>query len=308
MYIIRPYEPDDERTVRSLWKTCLPEEQETVPERILLDARSNAGVSFVTCDRDRIVGFIFASDSARQKLCSCGGRVQVVFVDPSLCRHGIGMGLLSAVARSLRASGGHIIRVGSEAPELIPGVDRDRQQDAMAFFESMGYAEYSDVVTMAMSLESWAMPTAVAEAAESLRASGYRFEWYTELSCIPLMEFVEAHCPQAWADTVRRAVLRNKAGEDILLALDSRGGIAGYCQRCSDGVPSHVGPLGVERRLRGRRIGSVLFSLMVEDMVRRGIQGVSLGWIAVEHDARCFYEQQGMHVVRHYLSLCKALM
>ncbi len=308
MYTIRGYELTDKKVVTGLWKECLPADPEAFRERVFLDARSCASMNLVACDGKRVVGFISAADYFSARPSGCGGRIYVLFVSSSARRNGIGMGLLSAVERQVRTRQGRLVRVGGDGPELCPGVEKDQQSEAMSFFQAMGYAEYAEAAAMSMNLASWTMSDADREAVRTLKHNGFRFEWYQEPFCVPLLEFAEQHCPQVWADVVRRAIVREEAEKVLLLALDQQNRVVGYCQRGSDGVPSHIGPLGIDPRLRGRRIGSVLLSLMMVDIVQSGISDVSLGWVVANPELRCFYEKRGMHVIHRYSSLCKTLV
>jgi ribosomal protein S18 acetylase RimI-like enzyme len=88
------------------------------------------------------------------------------------------------------------------------------------------------------------------------------------------------------------------AEDCILLALNAKGGIAGFCMRMIDGNPMRFGPIGVASSERNAGLGGILFDMMQMEMTRRGIY--HLFFLSTDEPGRRFYERHGVSVFRTF--------
>ncbi|KLU62501.1 acetyltransferase YpeA [Peptococcaceae bacterium CEB3] len=313
MYKIRSYSYKDEKEVLKLWNICLtrdPINRDVFHKKVLLDPNFEEKLCLVAEADRQIVGFILGMvrkyPYEERGLEPERGWISVVFVHPALRREGIARALVEKVEDELRRLGRKNVTLASYSPNyFFPGPDKDVYGDSIEFFQKMGYEVLGEAVGMDAVLYDFSIPQRVAEMERALEAAGYRFEIFDGTYTLPLLRFLHEHFPGGWVRNVRDTLLKGRGEERLMLAFDKEGKIVGYCQRAMDDLAGHFGPFGVDERLRGQKIGTVLFYKMLFDMYSRGIYHVWLAW--TDGEAQKFYERAGMKVNKRHAVMKKSL-
>jgi [ribosomal protein S18]-alanine N-acetyltransferase len=103
---------------------------------------------------------------------------------------------------------------------------------------------------------------------------------------------IDCQCfPVPWSENAFAAEVRNVSG--YYLIAEAQGELCGYigCWIIMDEL--HITTLGVDPRIRRRRIGERLLAAVLEEAARRGARRASLEVRAGNHAARQLYEKYG---------------
>lgn len=314
MFDIRKYDYRDEAEVIDVWNLCLtrdPISRDVFHKKILLDVNFDEDLCLVAVDKGKIIGFILGMvrkyPYEERGMEPERGWISVVFVHPSYRRQGLGKTLVEKVEGDLKQGYGKMnITLASYSPNyFFPGPDKEVYGASIEFFQTLGYEVLGEAVGMDAVLYDFKIPKKVSEIEETLKASGYRLERFEKIYSLPLLRFLHEHFPGGWVRNAREALLKDRGADTIILAFNSDHQIVGYCQRAIDDLEGHFGPFGVDERLRGNKLGTVLFYRMLFDMYSRGIYHVWLAW--TDGEAQRFYERAGMKVNKKHAVMKKFL-
>lgn len=275
---IRPYRPVADRLwVEDLWAAAMPPAWPVLRAGIAaitegLVAHSRAGpVGFAAVDR--------------------AGSIPLILVQPRRQRRGVGTQLAEAVAL-LRAEGVTRVHAASGGSSCIwPGVPHDIP-GAFAFFAALGWEHSHDVVDMVTDLGSYRPPDLARERQAQPQISLARA---ARADTDAVLAFETATFPSwiHWFQT---------AGEQILVARDDHGNIAGTLLFDGPGADTVFAPLlghaagtigcvGVAPRLHGRGIGTALVVRASQLLSQAGTRACHIGWTTrAPFYGRCGYE------------------
>lgn len=310
---IRTYKSSDEVQVINVWNQCLtkdPVSTEIYHKKILLDPNFDPELCLVAVDgNDSVIGYCLGivrkypyGDRGTEPE---RGWIPVMFVHPDYQRQGIGSELVNLVHEKFDALERTNITLGAYSPNyFFPGPDKDAYSGSIPFFESFGYENLGEAVGMDMVLYNFTIPKGIQEQKDNLeKKHGIKIIPFTKEYTLPLVEFLEDNFSGGWARNVRETLMKFKGEERIMLAVDKDANIMGYCQRAIDDLEGHYGPFGVSEKMRGKKIGSILFYEMVWDMYCRGIYHVWLAW--TNGAAQRFYDRAGMRVIKRHAIMKK---
>lgn len=310
---IRTYKYMDETEVIHLWNQCLikdPISTEIFHKKVLLDPNFDTDFCLVAEDKNgNIIGYVLGM--VRKYPYEERGMeperawISVIFVHPKYQRQGIGKRLVSSLEEKFDQLEKTNITLGAYSPNyFFPGPDKDAYRGAIPFFESLGYEVLGEAVGMDMVLYNFTIPEKVQEIKKNiLDTNGIQIVPFTKKYTLPLLHFLKENFPGGWVRNVRETLEKFKGEERIILAIDQDDNILGYCQRAIDDLEGHFGPFGVSEKMRGKKIGSVLFYEMLMDMYSRGIYHVWLAW--TDNDAQRFYDRAGMRVMKRHAVMKK---
>ncbi|MDY0406490.1 GNAT family N-acetyltransferase [Virgibacillus sp. 179-BFC.A HS] len=311
---IRPYQYSDEEEVIETWNKCLfkdPVSTEMFHSKVMLDPNFDSDLCLVAEDNSggKIVGYCLGM--VRKYPYEERGMeperawIPVMFVHPDYQGQGIGTRLVKNLEERFDRLGKTNITLGAYSPNyFFPGPDKDAYGNSIPFFESLGYEVLGEAVGMDMVLYNFVIPDKILDIKKNLESEhGIRVIPFTKRYTLPLLQFLKENFPGGWVRNIRETLQKFKGEERVLLAVDNHDNIVGYCQRAIDDLEGHFGPFGVSEKLRGKKIGSVLFYEMLMDMYSRGIYHVWLAW--TDNDAQRFYDRAGMRVMKRHATMKK---
>lgn len=310
---IRNYANNDEEQVIKVWNQCLtkdPVSSEIFHKKILLDPNFDSDLCFIAEDENgSVIGYCLGM--VRKFPYEDRGMeperawIPVMFVHPDYQRKGIGSRLVKKLEEQFEKLGKTNITLGAYSPNyFFPGPDKDAYGGSISFFESFGYETLGEAVGMDMVLYNFTIPEEIKEIRNHLeKEHGIQVIPFSKKYTLSLLEFLKENFTGGWVRNVRETLEKFKGEERILLAVDQYSNIVGYCQRAIDDLEGHFGPFGVSEKVRGKKIGSILFYEMLWDMYSRGIYHVWLAW--TNGGAQRFYDRAGMKVMKRHAVMKK---
>ena len=307
------YRQDFEAQVVELWNRVLWTDPVTINKfrkQALFDDNFDPTLCDLAFDNGRVVGFILATKRKfpymERGLEPERGWINVLFVDGSFQRKGIGTELLLNAEKKLAALGVKQITFGAYSPSyFFPGLDCGNYPGAKRFFEKHSYKAGDEAYSMKKDLHGFCLSVEALDKKAEAEKKGYRFINFDYRYALDLLEFTRNEFGGGWKRNTLISMQNNLAEDCILLALNKSGAIAGFCMRMIDGNPLRFGPIGVSESERNAGLGGILFDLMQAEMVKRGLY--SLFFVSTDIPGRRFYERHGLSVFRTFTDYRKTL-
>ena len=163
---IRHYMQKDEQAVVELWnRTCVVDaiDVRKFRRQAILDENFESALSWVAEDNGIIVGFIYGTKRKfpylERGLEPDRGWINVLFVEHSYWRQGIGSKLLMLCENALKERGCKWLTLGAYSPNyFFPGVDSQNYPGAIRFFEKHGYIAQDAHYSMGKDLHGYQIP------------------------------------------------------------------------------------------------------------------------------------------------------
>jgi GNAT superfamily N-acetyltransferase len=225
------------------------------------------------------------------------GGVQLLLVDPSVQRQGIGTRLLEAGTERLRALGVTTVALGSGGFDYLwPGVPEDLP-GAAAFFTARGWRFQYGVLDLVADLRGYQAPPGTLARAERTRVT---IEVHAGLDRGEVLAFEAATFP-SWLRPFQRAT------SPVLVARDRGGAIVGtllfrgppdatiFTPLLGDDAGT-IGCVGVAAGARGAGVGSAMVARASELLRDAGTGACHIGWTEREW----FYRRVGYLPWRRY--------
>jgi ribosomal protein S18 acetylase RimI-like enzyme len=305
------YHQKHEEQVVELWNRALWADPVTVQKfrnQALFDDNFDPGLCDIALEGGQIVGFILATRRKfpymERGLEPDRGWINVFVVDPPFRRRGIGTALLDGAEKKLAALGAREITYGAYSPNyFFPGVDGESYPEAPPFLERSRWRAGEKAYSMKKDLQGYRPSQKALEKKAAAEQQGYRFINFDYSYALELLEFARAEFGGGWKRNALVSMQKGLAEDCILLALNARSGIAGFCMRMIDGNPMRFGPIGVASSERNAGLGGILFDMMQMEMTRRGI--FHLFFLSTDEPGRRFYERHGVSVFRTFMDYRK---
>ncbi|KAL4916301.1 hypothetical protein BDW62DRAFT_186487 [Aspergillus aurantiobrunneus] len=281
---------------------------------------------FVASIESKTVGFCLAYTAKQPQITPTAsstptsGYIAVLAVHPGSQRRGVGSALLKETKAWFKANFDPCrVEVGSAFPRFWPGVPvaDDGGEDPSAvldFFVNRGFC-VRPVLPRSVDLyrDIRAFSLAEGEYVERAEGAGYTFaplhpEGYAE--CLDGQERNFSDNAD-WVDMYRQLNPRSHPSS-IMTAFDYQGAQVGWTlmlSPCSDVLHSNwampavcgpktglVGCVGTDKEHRKSGVGVALVAHALEDMKKRGVEGVFVDWVSLEG----FYEKIGFRVWCRY--------
>jgi mycothiol synthase len=220
----------------------------------------------------RVVGVVLGSVSHRDPSI---GHVDLIAVDASERRRGIGRALMSRIEGALAGLGaGDVVIAGNPPYYAWPGIDV-RYTPALCAAAAYGFQEDEPAWNMTADL-SGEQPRPTAEAEKRLADEGVSVRRAMRADVPALVEFAKTHYETLWEGEISHSVNRDRSG--CYLAVDADGTILGFAAYGSS-RPSWFGPMGTASAAQGRGIGSVLLRRCLAEQKAAGYDRVQIGWV-----------------------------
>jgi GNAT superfamily N-acetyltransferase len=310
---IRPFEGRDTESLLQCWEKALPLDgvtRDIFERKVLLDENYERESLIVADVNGQIVGFItcFILHKPIEKVGfrDDTGFITVFGVHPEFRNQGVGSRLLEAAEDFFRKRGRSQICIAPYTPNyFVPGVDKDRYAEGVAFLTKRGFVEYSEGIAADALISKFEIPPEVIEKERELAAQGIFVRHYQRDDLVDYIEFQRQCMPGPWVEDARRNLVELTYGrfpEDaIWLAID-RGKIIGFCQNERE----HFGPFGVADAYQGRGIGSVLLARTLYQMRLNGYHSAWVLWTG-ERALKGVYGRLGFTFTRRFAIMKKQL-
>lgn len=298
---VRPFRPDDEPVLVSLWNATLDRDPITpaaFAERTLGDVNfSPAGVLLAEA-AGRPVGFAVTVPPGRTHRFAPApgtGRIAGLGVLPEHRRAGLGGRLLDAALAFLGDRGCRKV-VYAAHEYYTAGLDR-AYAPGLGLLASRGFKEVYEAVAMGRLLYEYERPEEARELEHRLAAEGIEAMAYTPADRPALVAFFAAEFPD-WAAFLDDKERRGDDPGDIVIARHG-GAVVGFCQRLE---ADHVGPFGIAAAYRNRGIGTLMLYRLLD---RMRAQGYRFCWFGETGRAQPYYERAGFFVTRRYAIMAR---
>jgi GNAT superfamily N-acetyltransferase len=204
--------------------------------------------------------------------------LKLLLVDAGVRRRGVGSRLIETTLAALAAGGVTEVRLASTpGPYFWPGLPPDLT-DARSFFERYGWKFGDPCWDLVRSLTDYQTPDDVE------RPVGITFRWAAGDDREQLLDFERTNFPSWYSDfasdrtLVRSIVAVDESGKIVgsLLAEDARH--PPLWRNLLGADSGSIGAVGVEERMRERRIGTALVAYACEQLRDRGVVNCHIGW------------------------------
>lgn len=307
------YSQKYEKEVVELWNRTLTADPITIHKfrkQALFDDNFDSELCFVAVDLEHVIGFLLATKRKfpylERGLEPTRGWINVMFVDQTYRRSGIGTDLVAHAETKLKALGVETLTLGAYSPNyFFPGIDKDNYTDAIHFFDKLGYQAGKESYSMCKDLHGYKISEATLEKKAKAEKAGFSFQNFEYQYSLELLDFLKGEFGGGWKRNALLSMQSNSAEDCILLVLDADQKIVGFCMRAIDGNPMRFGPIGVMEEVRNYGIGGILFDLMQLEMEKRGIY--HLYFVSTDAPGRRFYERHDVKVFRTYVDYQKTI-
>jgi mycothiol synthase len=200
------------------------------------------------------------------------GFLDLIVVDRSAQRQGVGRSLVAAMESYLASRGCQNVSIAGHGPYYAwPGIDI-HYTAAICLAEDLGYRRGECEVNMDVDLRHAPLDTTADEA--RLRTLGIEMRSAVPADEAFLQESLASTWRPDWIAEIRAALQTDSAGLELALA---GGQCAGFC---AYGIRRlhEVGPVGVSPASRRHGVGSVLLRRCLAEQRRSGVSSAELVW------------------------------
>jgi ribosomal protein S18 acetylase RimI-like enzyme len=310
---IQNYSQRYEKEVVELWNRALTYDAITVHKfrkQVLFDDNFDTELCFIALENDCVLGFLLATKRKfpylERGLEPARGWINVMFVDQTHRRKGIGEALVKRGEEKLKTMGAQTVTLGAYSPNyFFPGLDKENYNAAIKFFDKMGYQAGEESYSMCRDLHGYQLSDETLNKLTKAEEAGFSFINFEYKYALELIQFAKNEFGGGWKRNVLISMQNNTAEDCILLVLDKAGKVVGFSMRAIDGNSMRFGPIGVKADLRSYGIGGILFDNMQLEMTKRGIY--HLYFISTDDPGRRFYERHGVKVFRTFVDYRKTI-
>ncbi|MBX7245148.1 MAG: GNAT family N-acetyltransferase [Candidatus Sumerlaeaceae bacterium] len=317
---IRPFEGRDTQALLDCWERALPLDAITLEQlerKVLLDENFERESLMVAEANGVVAGFItaFVLNKPIEKV---GHREDTGFitafgVSPEWRGKGVGRALLAAAEKFFADRGRKIICLAPYTPNyFVPGVDKERYADGLAFLQRHGFAEYSEGIAADALISTFELSPEVHDRERKLADEGIVIRHFERRDLVNYIQFQRDLMPGPWVEDARKYLLEMTHGrfplEAIWLAIDMNAGppgegkIIGFCQNDRD----HFGPFGVSDDYQGKGIGTVLLARTLYQMRLTGYHCAWVLWTG-ERALKGVYGRLGFKLTRRFALVKKEM-
>lgn len=312
---VRAYTDADRSALLDLWQRALPLDGITANEfdrRVILDPnreRESLMLAFEEGKADPL-GFVLCLvlqyPIAKTGLIPNRGFMTAFGVDPARRGSGVGSLLLEKAEEFFRKRQRNEIAIAPYTPNyFVPGIDKERYADGIAFLQKRGFSEFSEAIAMDALCGKFEIDQKTLATEASLKDEGITIEPFRRDWMCQYLEFMDDVMPGPWLEDARHSLVDMTRGlfpEDGIMLARHDGRIIGYCQH----VGEHFGPFGVVDGYQGKGIGTVLLARTLYNMRLRGHHAAFVLWTG-ERAAQGVYGRLGFEVRRRFALVRKNL-
>ena len=307
------YNQKFEIDVVNLWNEALPIDTITVSKfrnQVLFDDNFDSELSFIAIDENKIIGYILATKRKfpylERGLEPERGFINVMFVQDSYRKKGIGSSLLKKAEDELYARGARRITLGAYSPNyFFPGIDEENYSSSKTFFEDKGYLRGAVNFSMKRDLHGFHLTKEMIEKYDRIKKEGFEIKPFDFSYTLKLLDFARVEFGGGWKRNLLISMRSSLAEDNVLIVVNPKDEVVGFAMRMIDGNPMRFGPIGISESVRNYGIGGVLFDFMQADMAKRSV--FHLYFVTTDIPGRRFYERHGLSVFRTFYDYDKQM-
>ncbi|MBB4823474.1 ribosomal protein S18 acetylase RimI-like enzyme [Sporosarcina luteola] len=286
---------------RDLWK------QNTIDDgTVMWDA------SLAYLDRQELAGFIVSKRLMEQPDETKPGRtgwIQCLLVSETARNRGVGSKLLQCAEEAFHKEGLEDIRLGRDMRHYFPGLPLE-DTATIDWFLRKGYIRETVETDLIAHVTGW-LPY-------ELENEQHYFRLLTENDLHRLLKFLERSFPGRWHEEAVQYVQKNGTGREFI-GLFINNQLQGFCRvndgaspqigpntywrQLVDGSVGGIGPLGIDRSLRGQGFGLDIVKAGANELMKRGMDAIVIDWTQLV----AFYEKLGFTPWKQYQTMVKHL-
>lgn len=268
--------------------------------------------SFAVIEDGKLHGFIVAKrymEELNTQMPTNIGWIQCMLVGKSSRNRGFGAELLKRTEQAFLGAGIDEIRLGRDPWHYFPGIPLADEM-TITWFEKRGYAKggvETDLIKDVRSGEFY-----------KLTNSSEHYRLLSKDDIPSLLQFLERVFPGRWHYEALHYELLGGSGREFMgFFMDDE--LQGFC-RMNDphspviaqnvywsalvsGEMGGIGPLGIDRAIRGSRYGIDLVKAAANELIGRGVTDIVIDWTQLI----AFYEKLGFTPWKQYQSMSKTV-
>ncbi|MGN7387289.1 GNAT family N-acetyltransferase [Sporosarcina sp. SAFN-015] len=268
--------------------------------------------SYAVCIDGQLCGFIVVKRHVEKldaRMPATVGWIQCMLVGKPFQNEGLGSELLRHAEQALLEAGVDEIRLGRDPWHYFPGIPLE-DEVTIGWFEKRGYAKggvETDLIKNVRDSELY-----------KLTNSDKHYRLLTKDDIPSLLRFLERVFPGRWHyEAIHYELIAGTGREFIGFFMD--GELQGFC-RINDqqspviaqnvywsalchGEMGGIGPLGIDRTIRGNHFGIDLVKAAANELIGRGVTDIVIDWTQLIS----FYEKLGFTPWKQYQSMTKTI-
>lgn len=237
------------------------------------------------------------------------GWIQCMLVRMSSRKAGIGSKLFRLSEQALLEVGVDEIRLGRDPWHYFPGVPLE-DEATIDWFGKRGYEKGGIETDLIKDVRNGELYT--------LMNSSEHYRLLTKEDIPSLLRFLERVFPGRWHYEAHHYELIGGTGRDFM-GFFMEGELRGFCRMndphspviaqnvywsaLSEGEMGGIGPLGIDREIRGNHFGIDLVKAAANELILRGMTDIVIDWTQLV----AFYEKLGFKPWKHYQSMMKTV-
>jgi GNAT superfamily N-acetyltransferase len=308
-YIVRTYQPGDEKAIVEAWQESLPHDPIT-PElfraKVLLDANFDPEGAIVAVNEyNQVVGFTLALvrrlPMSGDDLEPENGWISTFFVHPRYRKQGIGTKMFQQAKSYINGKGRKHLFFASYAPNyFLPGIDEELYPEGYKFLLKHGFVKLYSPVAMDLSLVGFTIPDEVKQLKQTRELEGFRFTHAEDRHLYNLIQFANTVFNPDWGRAIREGILQGLPMDQIFV-IEKENQIVGFCLYGGyEGISERFGPFGVDPSMQGKGLGKILLYQCLFEMRAKGLHGAWFLWTGEKSTAGHLYKKVDFKVTRRF--------
>lgn len=281
--------------------------QNTVNEPNVLN---EASIAYV--EGNELLGFVVAKQYQEHNEATMGshiGWIQCLLVKESARNQGIGTHLLRHIEEAFNRLKVSEIRLGRDPWHYFPGIPLEDTQ-TIEWFEKRGYGKETIETDLTRVVKDQPLYT--------LTNSSEHFRVLTKDDLPSLLKFLKHSFSGRWHYEAIHYMINNGSGRDFI-GFYHDNELQGFCRINDSKSPviaqnvywsnlfqeelGGIGPLGINRSIRGNNFGLDLVKAAANELISRNVSHIVIDWTQLVH----FYEKLGFTTWKQYQTMSKSI-
>lgn len=260
-------------------RTCFPKEYNVTEDKLLdnlfLAKDFSPKASFAVFLEGNLAGFIGVKISDNQELYPATAWISILAVLPKYQNHGVATLLLESAEKVLKLEKVKMLYIGMDFKNFFSGIPVPNAEKER-FFTNLGFKlnnDYhydleADIITNDK-IDSF--DTKVFE--KDFSVDTYHGE------AAPFLDFLKEEFPGRWVYEAEQAISGSKKREEIVLLWNrERSKVLGFCMLTANFGYGGLGPIGIAKTQRGKRVGEYLLRESLIQLRKLGVSRVNIDW------------------------------
>jgi GNAT superfamily N-acetyltransferase len=251
-----------------------------------VNVMNEASIAFM--ENGELIGFVVAKryqEHLQASMASHIGWIQCLLVKETARNRGIGTRMIQHVEKEFAQVGITEIRIGRDPWHYFPGVPKE-DTHIIEWFEKNGYVSETVETDLMKSFQKSTPPYELTNSDEHYRV-------LTQRDLPELLQFLKDTFPGRWHyEAIHYNMLHGSGREFIGFFIQNE--LKGFCRindeqspviaqnvywsQLFDGTLGGIGPLGIERSIRGHQFGLDLVKVAVNELMNRQVDHIIIDW------------------------------